>query len=263
MITIAHISDFHCSKAKHGKTGFNAEKLSTCITEVNKLKPNVVVITGDLTMFGFKYEYQMAKKYLAKLKSEIILIPGNHDSRYCGYEYYDEFFGFGNTTIDLEGLSIVGIDTTIPDIDEGNVGRGKLRWLINHLKKMPKKNYKIVAMHHHILPVPHTGRERSTITDGGSVLEALISSGVNMVLCGHKHTPFSWLINNMVVAIAGSTSATKIRAYVNNSYNIIRIDDNSIEIDLKDIGQKIIPMGRYNKIPERKFVDFKIHEHDY
>ena len=156
MSIIAHMSDLHCSKTKHGKSGFNSDKLSSCILEINKVKPDVVLVTGDLTMNAFEEEYKMASNYLSKLKAETFVIPGNHDSRYRGYEYFEDFFGFGNKTLDLPDISIIGIDTTIPDLNEGNVGRGKLRWLLGELRKIPEKRRKIVAMHHHIIAVPHT-----------------------------------------------------------------------------------------------------------
>jgi len=240
MATIAHVSDIHC-----GRTGFKPKLLAACIKEINKLKPDAVVVTGDLTISGYKENYQLAKKYLSKLKSKTLVIPGNHDSRLRGYEYFDEFFGHGNTFLDLPGISIIGIDTTIPDLDEGNVGRGKLRWLVSELKKRPETNLKIVAMHHHLVSIPHTGRERSTVSDAGDVLNALVDAGVDLILCGHKHTPHSWLVNSVAIVNAGSISAVKLRAYINNSYNIIRIEKDSIEVFLKEIGKKPEHMVKY------------------
>ena len=252
MVTIAHISDLHCSKVTHGKIGFRPKKLLSCIKEINKLKPDLVVVTGDLTAFGFEEEFQLAKKYLSKIKPHTLVIPGNHDSRYCGYDYFDEHFGHGNIAITLPGIDIIGIDTTVPDLDGGNVGRGKLRWLLGELEKMPKKNCKIVAMHHHLIPVPGTGRERATIADAGTVLEALVRAGVDVVLCGHKHTPYSWFINNVAIVNAGSVSAVKLRAHINNSYNIIRIENGAVDVLLKEIGKKPEIMAAYKTAVSKK-----------
>ena len=57
---------------------------------------------------------------------------------------------------------------------------------------------KIFVLHHHLLPIPGTGRERSTVMDAGDVLEELVTAGVNIVLSGHIHNaPFypdgSWI----------------------------------------------------------------------
>lgn len=247
MTIIAHISDLHCSKTRHGKSGFKPDKLSSCILEINKLKPDVVIVTGDLTTYAFEEEYKMASKYLSKINAETFIIPGNHDSRYRGYEYFEDFFGFGNKTLNLPDIGIIGIDTTIPDLNEGNVGRGKLRWLLGELKKIPKSNRKLVAMHHHLIAIPHTGRERSTVADCGNVLDTFVNADIDMVACGHRHTPNCWLINNLAVVNAGSISAKKLRAKINNSYNIIDIDGSQIEVYLKEIGKKRKLMARYIK----------------
>ncbi|MBU2561927.1 MAG: metallophosphoesterase [Nanoarchaeota archaeon] len=240
MITIAHISDLHCSK-----TGFRPKRLATCVKEVNRLRPDAVVVTGDLTLNGYRKEYEIARKYLSALKPKTLIVPGNHDARLCGYEYFDEFFGHGNNSLDLDGVHIIGVDTTVPDLDEGNIGRGKLRWLVGELCKRPRSHLRVVAMHHHLIPVPNTGRERSSIANAGTVLDALIKEGVDMVLCGHRHTPHSWIVDSLVIVNAGSPSAVKLRANIPNSYNIIRIDDGSIEISIKEMGGKERAVAHY------------------
>lgn len=260
MVTIAHISDPHCSKAKSGKIGFNPNKLASCITEVNALKPDLVVVTGDLTMFGFKDDYLLAKKYLSKIKAPLLVIPGNHDARYCGDEYFDHYFGYGDKQLELPGISIIGIDTSVPDLDEGHIGRGKLRTLIAKLEKMPKEKCKIVAMHHHLIAVPKTGRERSTISDAGDVLEAFVKAGVDIILCGHRHAPYSWLINNVAIVNAGSVSAVKLRANIPNSYNIIKMENSTIDIILKEAGKKPRLMAQYDTASSEEGLYVKKHK---
>src|SRR5919205_700288 len=56
---IAHLSDLHC-----GGPYFLPDLLERAITEVNDLKPDIVVCSGDLTTFGFKEEYAQARSYL-------------------------------------------------------------------------------------------------------------------------------------------------------------------------------------------------------
>ncbi len=244
MVTIAHISDLHC-----GSRGFYPKKLSAAIKEINRLRPDAVVVTGDLTHSGFRDNYILAKRYLDRIKAEKLIVPGNHDARLCGYKYFDEFFGHGNNKVSLDGVKILGIDTTVPDLDEGDVGRGKLRWLESELNKMPD-GHKIIAMHHHLVSIPDTGRERSTVADAGDVLKTLVKGGVDLVLCGHKHTPYSWLVNDVAIVNAGSVSCRKLRAHINNSYNMIKIKDGSIEVLLKEIGKRPVSMAVYEHTPE-------------
>ena len=44
-------------------------------------------------------------------------------------------------------------------------------------------------LHHHLLPVPGTGRERNIVYDAGDAIECLQRAGVDLVLSGHKHVP--------------------------------------------------------------------------
>jgi len=60
--TIIQISDLHC-----GTQFFLPNLLERAITEVNDLEPDIVVCSGDLTTFGFKEEYALAKDYLDRI----------------------------------------------------------------------------------------------------------------------------------------------------------------------------------------------------
>ena len=69
--TIVQISDLHC-----GTQFFLPNLLERAITEVNDLQPDIVVISGDLTTFGFKEEYALAKEYIDTIACEaVVIIP--------------------------------------------------------------------------------------------------------------------------------------------------------------------------------------------
>ena len=83
--TIAHISDLHC-----GGPYFVPNLLERAIDEINELKPDVVVCSGDLTTFGFRPEYQQAREFLDTIECDsLVVIPGNHDSRNVVYDAGD------------------------------------------------------------------------------------------------------------------------------------------------------------------------------
>ncbi len=244
-ITIAHISDLHV-----GTWHFVPEKLKLCIEEVNELEPDLVAITGDITVFGFEQEYQMAKEYIEQLHQKTLIIPGNHDARYCGDKHFDKYFGFGNKVVKISPeLTVIGIDSAVPDLDEGTVGRGKQRWLKKQLKKIPDKICKVVAIHHHLIPIPDTGRERSILTDAGDVLDLFVKESVDLVLCGHRHTPNVWMFEGFPIVTAGSASSEKLRAHIKNSYNVIRIKGKTLKIMIKEVGgeKKLVKEYQWKK----------------
>src|SRR5438270_12655253 len=118
---IAQISDLHC-----GGPHFLPNLLDRAINEVNDLRPDIVVVSGDLTTFGFKEEYAQAKRYLDRIDCEsFVVIPGNHDSRNVGYANFEELFGDRNSVLHRNGISVVAVDSTEPDLDQGQIERGR------------------------------------------------------------------------------------------------------------------------------------------
>jgi len=209
--------------------------LKKAIDEINALSPNVVLITGDLTENGLISEFETASKELKKLKAkEKIYLSGNHDYRSTGYLLFREFFPFAQVT-ETDEAAIIVLSSARPDRDDGEVGHRQNLWLEKTLEKY-KNKVKIVAIHHHIIPVPDTGADQITVVDAGDVLRSLIKANANLVLCGHRHRPWKWKIEDMLVVHAGSVSCEKLRGFFCNSYNVIEITDKKINARLKIVG---------------------------
>jgi 3',5'-cyclic-AMP phosphodiesterase len=174
---IAQISDLHC-----GGPYFEVSLLERAIGEINELAPDVVVCSGDLTTFGFRHEYLTAREYIDRLACDsIVVVPGNHDSRNVGYVHFEEMFGERNSVLRKDGIAIVAIDSSEPDLDHGQIGRGRYRWIEEQFAHEPAY-LKIFVLHHHLLPVPGTGRERNVVYDAGDAIECLQRAGVRLVL---------------------------------------------------------------------------------
>jgi Icc protein len=224
MLTIAHISDLHC-----GGPHFVPNLLERAINEVNDLKPDIVICSGDLTSFGFKHEYAEAKAYLDELACEaVVVIPGNHDSRNVGYVHFEELFGNRNSVVQVRGVTVVAIDSSEPDLDHGQVGRGRYGWIEEQFA--PPADMRIFVLHHHLLPVPGTGRERNIVHDAGDLIEILQHSKVNLVLSGHKHVPYAWRLENLFIVNAGTVSSMRLRGNTRQCYNVIEIDDGHVVV---------------------------------
>jgi 3',5'-cyclic-AMP phosphodiesterase len=214
--TIAQISDIHC-----GSPHFVPSLLERSIAEINELAPDMVIVSGDLTADGFRDEYELAREYVDRLDTEDpIVIPGNHDSRNVGYVHFEELFGERRRDVHTGGVSIVAIDSTEPDVDHGTIGRGRYGWIEERFAAH-EAFLRIFVMHHHLLPVPGTGRERNIVHDAGDALECLIRSGVDLVLSGHKHVPYAWRLENLFIVNAGTCSTKRVRGKTKPCYNVI------------------------------------------
>ncbi|MBE0528240.1 MAG: metallophosphoesterase [Thermoleophilia bacterium] len=183
-LTIAHISDIHA-----GSPYFVPSLMDRVVVELNELEPDVVLCTGDLTEMGFRQDYVTAKEHLARIQAPMVVIPGNHDARNVGYVHFEELIGPRWQTLQLDDVVIVAVDSTEPDLDHGQIGRAQYDWLREEYSRPAA--FRVFMLHHHLLPVPGTGRERNIVYDAGDLLEVLQECGVNLVLSGHKHVPYA------------------------------------------------------------------------
>jgi 3',5'-cyclic AMP phosphodiesterase CpdA len=129
---------------------------------------------------------------------------------------------------DVGDVRIVGVDSSEPDLNEGKVGRVHYPWIKKEFQT--PSALKIFVLHHHLLPIPGTGRERSTVMDAGDLLEVLIHAGVDVVLSGHKHVPYVWKLEDLYVANAGTVSSMRVRGHGKPCYNVLEFDGSEVRI---------------------------------
>ena len=225
-ITIAHISDPHV-----GSVHFVPNLMNRVIAELNELNPDVIVCTGDFTNEGFRQEYKTAAAYFQQFGPRLVAVPGNHDARNVGYLHFEELVGERYWSRDVAGVRIVGADSSEPDLNEGQVGRERYEWIREQFSGAAE--LKIFALHHHLLPIPGTGRERNIVYDAGDLLELLIRSGVGLALTGHKHVPYVWRLEQLYVANAGTCASLRLRGNTRPCYNIIDVEGSEVTIHRK------------------------------
>jgi 3',5'-cyclic-AMP phosphodiesterase len=222
---IAQISDLHC-----GEPHFVPNLLERAIAEINDLAPDLVICSGDLTTHGFKEEYAQAKQFLDRLGCRaLVVIPGNHDSRNVGYVHFEQLFGDRNSVLRVNGVTVVAVDSSEPDLDHGQIGRGRYPWIEEQFAAEPA-DLRIFVLHHHLLPVPGTGRERNIVYDAGDALECLQRAGVDLVLSGHKHVPYAWRLEDLFVVNAGTVSTLRLRGNTRPCYNVIEVSGHHVDV---------------------------------
>jgi Icc protein len=145
---------------------FRPALLSAAIREANELAPDLVVIAGDLTMEGYRSEFEECKRFLSELAcGHVVVTMGSHDARNVGYRHFEDFFGARDsvTTVAVSDgrAKVVAIDSTKPDLDEGEVGREHYGWLDAELRGWTE-GPRIVVIQHHILGRPRAPAVTST-----------------------------------------------------------------------------------------------------
>ncbi|MGH2736251.1 MAG: metallophosphoesterase family protein [Actinomycetota bacterium] len=233
-LRIAQISDIHC-----GEITFDRDLMNFAIDRINRMAPDLVVVAGDLTAAGYEWEYEEAQYWLEKIEPPQIVIPGNHDARNVGYIHFENLFGdrFAHLRQKFEseraerlnktGFTVVAVDSSEPDLNEGRVGREHYPWIKEQFSE--SDDFKIFVIHHHLVSIPGTGRERNIITDAGDVLAELTQLDIDVVLSGHKHVPFFWGVNGMLIANSGTATTRRVRGLTPPSWTEIAIDGTTIK----------------------------------
>ena len=92
-------------------------------------------------------------------------------------------------------------------------------------------------IHHHILAVPGTGRDVNNLRDAGDVMAILRELKIDMVLSGHRHVPYVWSISGVRIVHSGTVSTMRVRGTMPPSYNVVEIDEQSVNITLHQPGK--------------------------
>lgn len=232
---IAQLSDIHC-----GDPRFDPHLAEKCVRIVNEAQPDLVLVPGDLTASGYPEEYDEAKALLGRLPGPCYVVPGNHDERNVGWRIYERLigdrwhshempFGVDGPDRSCPTLRLVCCDSSEPDLDNGELGRVRHRW-IREAFEGSDECFRVVMLHHHLVAVPNTGRERNTVSDAGDVLLTLSDCAVDLVLSGHKHVPHMWTVDGMAIVTSGTATSWRIRGEVPPSMNLITVTPESVEV---------------------------------
>ncbi|MDQ4144124.1 MAG: metallophosphoesterase [Actinomycetota bacterium] len=233
-LRIAQISDIHC-----GESSFDEELMTSAIKGIAEIDPDLVVVAGDLTAAGYEWEYKEAAQWLEQISQPKIVIPGNHDARNVGYIHFEHIFGerFSRyrqpfdperaERLGATGFTVVAVDSSEPDINDGRVGREYYQWITRQFDE--PDDLKIFVIHHHLVPIPGTGRERNIILDAGDVLAILTQLDIDVVLSGHKHVPYFWGVNGMLLCNSSTACTHRVRGLTPPSWNELQIDASTIK----------------------------------
>jgi 3',5'-cyclic AMP phosphodiesterase CpdA len=232
MLRIAHISDTHFTTGKE----FEKETYLKAIRYINLLDLDFVVHTGDLTHAGLRHEYLIAKELMPLIEHPVYYLIGNHDARNVGYELWEECMGKRAGYYVEDDYLFIYLDSTIPDMDAGRFGQETISSVRSILQKHQEKKVKIVAFHHHLIPLEKTGRERGFAIDAGEMIHCLQDHGVDLILTGHKHHASSYKIEDTIIVSAGTISSLKRRAGEPPSFNLITVNpSNNIKVSTVSI----------------------------
>jgi 3',5'-cyclic-AMP phosphodiesterase len=168
--------------------------LQRAIAELNALmpRPDVIVVTGDLTDHGGIEEYANLRTILAAARMPVFVIPGNHDSRDALRDAFaaDSYLpaeGFLHYAVEGGTMRIVALDTNVPGHHHGELCAERLAWLDRTLAAAPDQPT-LVMMHHPPFPTGIEHMDRHALRNPAEFAEIVRRHPqIERILCGHLH----------------------------------------------------------------------------
>jgi 3',5'-cyclic AMP phosphodiesterase CpdA len=239
-LKIVHISDIHCGPE------FLRSVFERAAGEINDIQPDVLVVSGDLTENGLLSQFRLAREMIDLIECDRKLFcSGNHDYRSTGYLLFKKFFP-SKPIVRLGNCVFATVSTARPERNEGEVGHRQVVWLEHTLARY-RNVTKIVIIHHHLIQVPDTGPDNIPVIDAGDTLRGILEADVNLVLSGHRHRPWRWVLQDTQIIHAGTLSSERFRGFYASSYNILNLDGKRVDAKLKIVGGKSMSFEEVTK----------------
>lgn len=242
MKKIIHISDLHF--------GTQDNKIADILLkDISNYKPDLVVISGDLTQRAKSSQYEIASDFLAEIKCPYIAVPGNHDislwnifrrffnplKRFKKYITEQEF----PTYID-EKMIVVGVNSARSlTIISGRIASKQIEYLKNYFCKIPEPIFKAIVIHHNLIPSDSI-RSYKLMGRSSKFISQLKDCGIDMIFSGHIHQYYSGDVkkhykdaDSIILAQAGTAISSRTRRE-KNSYNHIKLDKEGITIKVME-----------------------------
>ncbi|WP_278264622.1 metallophosphoesterase [Nocardia sp. AG03] len=191
MILAAQLSDTHFDLSTR-----NTERVEAVMGYLAELprRPDVILVTGDLTDSGKPEQYAEAR---LALRSEIPVhvLPGNHDDRAA---LRAEFLGEPasatpvNSAHRVGPLTVLMLDSSIPGEPSGRLDEDTYDFLRTALAEAPADGPILLALHHPPKPLFSPIVDVIALADPGR-LAAVVAGDARIVgtLTGHAHSPIA------------------------------------------------------------------------
>ena len=251
--TFVHLTDFHIGDPRgliHNPMeiiGWRAARKS--IEEINLLKPDFVIITGDLTfgqLYPFEYTFQYRKCYeiLQEFTVPTFLSLGNHDGYIQtfqdGVRFWEAYFGplyysfnYHNTHIirinsyDWPALSRLGFSYLVFNWG-GSIQEKQLNWIENSLIRNENADQTVLMLHHNplwdtkshsLLGNEYHNRE--------TLLNLIRTHEVDAVFAGHVHYD-DITIDQDTLYVTTTTVSSSLSKDGYWGYRLVTVENSSI-----------------------------------
>ena len=267
--TLAHLSDIHFGKIAHPGI------VDALVSEINAERPDVVVVSGDLTQRARTDQFQAARAMLDAFESPVIVVPGNHDVRAWWHNPFDRLWRSSHRfrkyicedltpEFDIEGLAVFGMNSAHGwTIKGGRIRPEHIEEMEAFFDRQPADAFRVLTLHHHLMLLQGLGNH-DVSRDANLALDAAQRAHVDLILCGHLHTSHVALAElapsskadgeeeRVVIASAGTATSSRGRGTDRdtNFYNWVRIEADRFVVEERRFDPEV---GRFGSERETAF----------
>ena len=233
-LTIVHVSDMHyfspslienenfmwkVTMESDGKDTVQSALIAQAfVDDMIKLKPDAVVVTGDLTLNGEEASHEELRDLLGKLKDigiEVYVMTGNHDVNMTAYRYTNDGveevpsfgsqrfedhwwdFGYGEALSQDRWsnsyIAELNEKTWLLSVDSNTGSKGTIRkstldWIDENLAKANQEGIRVISATHQNLFVHNENFVWGyQLNNAAALIELYEKYGVEVNLSGHLH----------------------------------------------------------------------------
>jgi len=240
MRTLVHLSDLHFGRVDQAL-------LAPLRARVEALRPDVVVVSGDLTQRARSAQFKAARAWLDTLPGPQIVVPGNHDIPL--YNVVARFFtplvkyrrymtaNLAPEYVDDE-IAVLGVNTARSlTFKDGRVNHEQVGRLRARFNALPDGLTHVVVTHHPF-DLPEHFDEDDLVDRAPMAMEAFADCGVDLLLAGHLHSSHATSSSQRykiagyaaLVVQAGTATSTRKRGE-ENSFNAIRVEPGRLTVE--------------------------------
>jgi len=240
MRTIVHLSDLHFGRV-------DRQLLAPLQQLAVQLKPDVLVVSGDLTQRARTEEFKAARAWLDTLPGPQIVVPGNHDiplynvaSRFLTpLRKYTRY-----VTLDLapeyvdDEIVILGINTARSlTFKDGRVNHEQIAQMRQRMQSVGPDHTRIIVTHHPF-DLPEHMDEDDLVDRAPMAMRAFAECGVDLLLAGHMHASHAgnsadrYEISGYAALVvqAGTATSTRGRGEA-NSFNVLHVAPDDVRVE--------------------------------
>lgn len=199
---LVQITDCHLLADLQGtsRKGQPWRQLNIVVDRVRQLRPDALLVTGDIAQDETPIAYRHASELFASIGCPWFWIPGNHDQP----ELMEEWQPF-HEELDLGEWRVLLLDSRVSGQPGGALGQEQLQQLAWHLEADERPA--LIAVHHPPVDIGSVWMDAIGLSDRDALWQTLTPyPQVKAILCGHVHQAFA--AREGMVAVYGCPSTS-------------------------------------------------------